>query len=135
MKYNFGLKMKEDDILFYIMVVLGLIIIGTIMYFLYGEGKCFESFTDKPSLIYYYMENCPHCRDFNSEWDKIVVHKDIKDKINTVKIDIEDQKNKEEVDKYKISGAPTILFVKNGNKVEYENERKVDDIVKFVKAQ
>lgn len=124
--------MQENDILFYVVIALGVIILATLVYFLFGQGKCFEAFTEKPpTLEYYYMKQCPHCNTFNPEWEKVETRlAALKPVIHTKKIDIDE--NQELAKANNVNGAPTLLFIKDGVKKEYSGERNVESIVEFV---
>lgn len=126
--------MQENDILFYVVVALGVIILAALVYFLFGQGKCFEAFTEtpqSPTLEYYYMKQCPHCNTFNPEWEKVEAKLAAsKPVVNTKKIDIDE--NQELAKANGVNGAPTLLFIKDGVKKEYSGERNVESIVEFV---
>lgn len=126
-----------NDWLFYVMVFLGLVIFGVLVYVLFS-GKCFESFTDGdgPVLYYFYMKTCPHCNDFNPVWEE--VSKKMKEadmKVSLKKLDLQDEANKELVDKFGVSGAPTIMFANGDKTAEFNAERTSDAVVQFVKSQ
>lgn len=127
----------SNDWLFYIMIFLGLVIFSALAYVLF-YGKCFESFTDGdgPVLYYFYMEKCPHCNDFNPSWEE--VSKKMKEtdmKVSLKKVNLQDEANKELVDKFGVSGAPTIMFVNGEKSSEFNDERTSDAVLQFVKSQ
>jgi len=127
----------SKDWLFYIMVFLGVVIFSVLMYVLFS-GKCFESFTDGdgPVLHYFYMEKCPHCNDFNPVWEEVSKKmKETQMKVSMKKVNLQDEANKELVNKYGVSGAPTIIFVNGEKSTEFNDERTSDAVLQFVKSQ
>jgi thiol-disulfide isomerase/thioredoxin len=104
-------------------VILGIlafaIIIGTIV------GSSYkEKFTNKKTLVYIYMDNCPHCKNFEPIWDKIV-NKIKEDKtysnLTTKKLDINNDEIKD------VKSAPTIMILPS--KKTYEDARDVNKIL------
>jgi len=63
------------------------------------------------SLLYFYMDNCFHCKKFNQTWIKLV--KAYKSKLTMKKIN--GPSNEKLAEKYDVSSYPTIILV-NGNK-------------------
>jgi glutaredoxin len=127
-------SLKQDNWLFYTLIGIGIVLFIALGYLLFSR-KCFEKFTNSPaSLEYYYMKKCPHCKDFNTVWDGL---KDRlaseKMEVNLVKIDLQDPKNKDKIED--ISGAPTIMFVHDKTRKEYNGKRDLDEIVKFLKTE
>lgn len=96
----------------------------------------FEYFTNGetvPTLEYYYMETCPHCKDFMPIWEETVTGlKGLN--VKPIKYDLNND-GKERGNEFGITGAPTIYYVKGVTKVEYKGPRTVEGLVAFVKAQ
>jgi len=93
-----------------------------------------ESFDYNPhkELIFFSMPGCGHCENFQPTWDLLVKnYGNIKD-IELIQV-ISNQKP-ELVEKFKIQGFPTILFIKDSQKVsEYKGDRSYEDLVKYMK--
>lgn len=106
-------------------VILGIlafaIIIGTIV------GSSYkEKFTNQKTLVYIYMDNCPHCQNFEPIWNKIV-NKVKEDKtysnLTTKKLNINNDEIKD------VNSAPTIMILPS--KKTYEETRDVDKILNW----
>ena len=127
-------KDSGSDWLFYTVVVVGFFMLVALGYLLFS-GKCFETFENTHVLEYYYMESCPHCNDFNPEWEKLAAEfTKEKIQIELKKIDLQAPEHKELVQERGVSGAPTIMFVKGGAApIEYQGDRTSAKIVQYVK--
>jgi hypothetical protein len=87
------------------------------------------------SLIYFYMDRCPHCKKFQPEWEKCKSYVS-KTKFYETKVRLhefsasEHSKSKE----YKVDGYPTVILehTKSGKRVVYEGARTKDGIVDFL---
>ena len=82
----------------------------------------------KKSLIYFYMDNCSYCTQFNSTWLKLV--KEFKSKLNMKKIN--GPTHPKLMEKYKIDSFPTIVLI-NGKPTTYKGDRSMKDLKKFIK--
>jgi len=81
-------------------------------------------------IIFYSMNSCPHCKKFQPEWEKLVAR--VADEgVVTQKFTVDD--DREEVEKAKVDGFPTIRIHVNGKEIEYEGERTADAIWAFAK--
>lgn len=95
-----------------------------------------ESFTDggEKALVYLHMDGCKYCQRFDPVW------KDLKSKhqkeLAGMGVDLEDHEAKSaEAQRLDPDGYPTILFKKNGEKVDtFKGERTVPALMGFVKA-
>lgn len=121
-----------------------LLVISAILFFsLTGPMELFTA-GPKPSLEYFYLENCPHCKDFSPIWDAAVkkMNSDasIANKIDMKKHNINDDKNggSKRAEKYGIQSAPTVLYIYGPGPKEYtdyDGPRTADAILAFVKAK
>jgi len=125
----------DNTRLFIILGVLAFaIIVGVLIGSSYRENFTGES-TNQIGLLYFYMETCPHCNDFNSIWkDLSSKYSDI---INFYKIDldgIDKETNKKNAEKYGVTSAPTIrLKIGAGDYITYDqNQRTKEDIIRWV---
>ena len=88
-----------------------------------------ENFTNPVSCNYYYMEQCGHCKTFSPEWDQFV-----QSYTGDVKLrKIEMNEAGKDLEKYKIEGFPTILFINDkGEAKNYDGPRTSEGLDKFL---
>lgn len=120
-----------------------LLIVSAILFF--SVAKPIEYFTGpKPSLEYFYLENCPHCKDFSPIWDeainKVKADASVADKIDMKKHNINDEKGggAARAKKYNIQSAPTVLYIYGPGPNEYsdyDGPRTADAILAYVKSK
>ena len=85
----------------------------------------------KMTVSYYYMDSCPHCEAFKSEWAKF------KAAAAGMGVATEETSVNADPDKVKAAGVqafPTILVKRDEQSVEYTGDRKSDALVAFLKA-
>jgi thiol-disulfide isomerase/thioredoxin len=86
--------------------------------------------SNKPTLYLFKAEWCGHCKQFKDDWDKLQGNSELKKKVNFVTMDSD--KNKKEIEEWKVEGFPT-LILKTGNKaIEYSDNRTVEHITEFL---
>jgi hypothetical protein len=125
----------------YIYVIIGVflfaVVIGTIIATQRGGMK--ELFSNEKSmgkLVYLYMNGCPHCDDFNKNWNEITAeinkNKEMY-KFETAKFNLSTE-GEELAKENNIDYAPAILFVNSNGKANvYEGKtRQKDEILKWV---
>ncbi len=125
MKYKGGNNKTNMNILFVILIIL--LIVGLII--LYNQYKYkFEKFSNKQITIqYYYMDGCCHCDDFSETWTEFTSKID-STKFKTEKLNLKDVKD----NKYKVTGTPTIIFIKEDDTYEEFNmSRTLNNLVEF----
>ena len=110
--------------------VVSLIILSLILHFLFvRQSSPMENFGNPATLTYYYMENCGHCKRFNPEWDTFVQNYTGHVKLRKVEMN----EAGDDLEKYNISGFPTILAVdENGDKKDYDGPRTSEGLTKFL---
>lgn len=85
------------------------------------------------SIILYYVNWCPHSRNFIKEWEKFELwgSNNLKN-IKVEKIQCED--GNEAVCMQKgIDGYPTVmLYLSDGSEIKYDGNRTVEDLIQFV---
>ena len=99
------------------------IIVGTIM-----SSKYKERFETK-TLVYFYMDNCPYCENFEYIWSYLVNVLKVDSKysgINIQKINLNSNEAKEYPE---ITSAPTIMVLPS--KKIYNGERTIDKILEW----
>jgi len=124
---------SQHDWLFYALAVVGTILILAIAYLLFS-GKCFEAFSNNvpttydAKLEYYYLPNCPHCKDFKPVWEQL--SSTLKDeKLNIELIETELKADNDE----DITGAPTVIL-KKGDKRHEMTKRTLQELVAEIKT-
>jgi|LauGreDrversion4_2_1035121.scaffolds.fasta_scaffold62006_4 thioredoxin-related protein len=119
--YKRSSSKKSDNT--YIYVILGVFLFAIVVGTIIGtqRNRIREFFTNeetaKGKLVYLYMNGCPHCEDFNKDWNEITAElgKDKTIGIDTAKFNLSGE-GKELADKNNIDYAPAIIFVKSNGK-------------------
>lgn len=100
-----------------------------------------KAIQNKPnSFVRVYMDLCPHCVELKPKWNQLVedVYDDNKLSKQIKLISISDQYlNNINSLKEKVSGFPTLLFIKNGdveNAKPYEGVRESKSMLNFIKT-
>ncbi len=75
-----------------------------------GDGA-----SPRPTVIDFYAAWCQPCKDMDKALDK--VKKDYGEKINIMKVDIDDPKNDKLIDQYEVSPIPTVVFLNSDGEV------------------
>lgn len=78
-------------------------------------------------LLYFSMDGCPYCEDFEPLWKKTTKKYPSLDMFT-----IQREKEPKLMDKLSIKSYPTILLVKGDNIIKYEYDRKPRLIKKFL---
>lgn len=117
---------KNKEMLLFAFCVIAALLLAKNMFTLPMQSR--EGFAGKREIIYFHMEGCGHCKNFNPEWAKFVQGTDMPNqKINASSGD-------PLIDKLGVSGYPTVVIIEGGNKVEtFEGERTSESLLAFVK--
>lgn len=83
----------------------------------------------KCKLLYFTMNGCPYCNEFNPVWDDLI---ELIPKLKTEKI--ERFENPEMIQEFDIKSFPNIILIKNNNKELYEGHRDTDNLMGFLKS-
>lgn len=132
-KKSFG-----NDIFIMISIIFFLLLAIAVL-FAYNKNKIMEAFTGESAdkkyrMEYYYMEGCGHCEDFSNSgvWDNLT--SEYGDKLEFKKYNMKDCKDR--INKYEISGYPTIIIIDKSNfekkLEEYNDDRKYEKMKAFV---
>lgn len=78
-------------------------------------------------LMFFSKKGCPHCVKFEKIWDKL--NKKFKN-IHFMKVDGHNCPKLKK--KYNITQYPTLVLIKNGKSVQFENKRTYPNIVNFI---
>jgi thiol-disulfide isomerase/thioredoxin len=112
------------------MKLLFIAVLLTTIYVFFFRTKTFsENFGNPVSCTYYYMEECGHCKRFNPEWNTFVQTYTGPVKLRKVSA----TEAGSELEKYGITGFPTILIVdENGDHEDYTGPRTSEALIKFL---
>lgn len=111
---------KKSDSNTRLFIVLGIVGVIIILGVVFGRSYV-ERFTSEKKLVYFFMDECPHCQNFDSEWNKLkeILKTDSKySGIKVEKINLNSMEGKEYKD---VNSAPTIMLLPS--KKTYEGER------------
>ena len=104
------------------------------------EFEAFENFDDgsqKPCLVLFHANWCGHCKKMKPEWDKFKKENN-SNNTGVIALDLENDENKDLMNKHGIKGFPTIKFFpnghSNGNGEDYNGSRTADAFHSFVKG-
>ena len=78
-------------------------------------------------LVFVYAPWCGHCKKFKPIWQK--VKQKYQGKVQA--FEVNGDKHGELVKKLGVQGFPTVLFIHNGQQVEFEGDRSVAGLEKF----
>jgi len=87
------------------------------------------------TFVKFFAPWCGHCKRLAPTWDQLSGLFASNDQVKIARVDCtsDDNKNKEICNEQGISGFPTLILYKNGEKVaEYEGKRDIDDLKDFV---
>lgn len=111
-----------------------LVIIGMITYNCYITtsiaSEHFDENKSKPKIMLCKADWCGHCKKFKPEWDIISNDEKLNTKVDFIIYDSE--KDKEQIEKYKIQGFPTILIEKAGKISSYEGPRTAEALKRVI---
>lgn len=119
---------KSSGINTRLFVVIGILAIAIILGSIFGS-KYMEKFTTEKTLVYFYMNNCPFCNDFESEWTKIenIVESKAESIYSSLKLQKINLQSSEGKDYKEISGAPTIMLLPS--RTIYDGKREASAIL------
>ena len=83
-----------------------------------------EGFGNSKKVILFHMKGCGHCEDLMPTWDKLSGEYGHLSKI--------DADNSYMIEKYNITGFPTILSIEGGKTTKYGGDRTYEDLKSFV---
>ena len=99
------------------------------------RSRMYEGFEgEELSVVICKADWCGHCQKAAPEFEKLVSASPLKlsnGKTATVKM-LDADKDKDEMNQYKVRGFPTILIVKGGENIEYPGERTYDGVLDFM---
>jgi len=111
------------------------VLLVAIYMFFFKPRSFSENFRNRVpvSCTYYYMEQCGHCKRFNPEWETFVQtytgHNVKLRKVSATEAG-------KDLEKYDITGFPTILIVyENGEHEDYTGPRTSEALIKFLNKE
>ena len=124
-------KSSNSNMITMVVVIVFLLLAIFIMY--YFNKTIMEKFSENSNYVleYYYMDECGHCISFNESgvWDQL--KNQYGNSITFKKYNNNEERAK--IEKYKITGFPTIIVTKNDEKIkEYKGDRSKEDLEKFI---
>lgn len=87
-----------------------------------------EQFNNKDKIVLCHATWCPHCTSFLPKWQQFKKM----NKFPIQVVDLESDRDKDEIKEYKVKGYPTIILVKNGQHIEYNGDRSLVSLKEFV---
>ena len=123
---------KQPMMLQIVMVVVLALLICFIVKLCQGGFK--EGFNDNDGCVvtYFHMDGCPHCENFNPEWDKFAAHCEGIENCHAKKVNA--KSGDPTIQSYNVQGYPTVVCSKGGKKVDtYDGERTKDGLVDWIK--
>jgi hypothetical protein len=133
-KSSFG-----SDIFIMVSIIFFLLLAIAVL-FAYNKNKIMETFMGasaadkKYRMEYYYMDGCGHCEDFSKSgvWEKL--SSEYGNKLEFKKYNMKDSKDR--IEKYDISGYPTIIIIDKSNSEkkleEYNDDRRYEKMKIFI---
>jgi len=122
--FNSGFRMPK-----YTPLVAAVAVAAVIFAFMlaaYMRKKYIEKFSSNTTVTFFYMNGCPHCVDFEPEWDIFVANP-------PPGVSTEKHEAKEDITQKKgISGFPTIIITKDGKDITYPGARKAEALTKYI---
>lgn len=116
-----------------LVIVLGTFWLIKIILGFFSRGEGFSNSSN--TFILYYVDWCPHCRNFKPTWDKLtdIVAKNKTLDVTLVKINCEEQPQLCQNDG--VTGYPTIKLKKgNGDVIDYNTpDRSMGALIQFLK--
>lgn len=122
---------KKKSVKLFIALVVALLVL-VLVYRWVRKGRK-EGFENAVTVTYFYLPECPYCKDFETEWAKFEQAAKA-DGITTVKVDGTDASKKDLVAKHKVTHYPTVIVTKDGKNTPYEGARTATDLHAFVKG-
>jgi len=122
----FSLKKSNTAIIF---CVIALALGFLIMKFVFGK-MCREGVEGRKELLLLHMEGCPHCVELMPKWN--AVSNNNKTNILMRSVEKDDPDGPKLCKKYNVDGFPTMLLLKDGEKISTCNERSESGIMDFL---
>ncbi len=91
-----------------------------------------KNINDKNPSIYLFKAGwCGHCKHFRETWNALA--NKFSTKVNFIAYD--SNENKKEMKEWRVNGFPTIIFRKGSKASEFNGDRDIDSVIKFIENQ
>ena len=123
-----------------VIIILLLVLLGFMIYIKFFYNKKFlikhdltsdKNKTDRPTIINFNTSWCGYSLEFQPIWNSFTETMKSKD-IDVIDMKCDKNENKQSCKNYNIRGYPTISLFSDGRRIDYEGERTVQDLSKFV---
>lgn len=95
-------------------------------------GSLIQSGGNKPDLYLFKANWCGHCSNFMPVWNDI--NKTFSNTLNIQTFDVDNQKDNKMFKEHNIQGFPTLILIKNNEKIEYNGSRDLDSVTNFINS-
>jgi thioredoxin-like negative regulator of GroEL len=83
---------------------------------------------NEKTMILFKADWCGHCNEFKKTWEELQTQ--LNGKVKFVTYDSE--ADTKVMNKYKVSGFPTLMLQKDDQMIKYKGMRNIDSLVKFI---
>ena len=83
-----------------------------------------------PRCTLYYANWCGHCKVLKPTWQQLIESDKFKGKVQFEEVEADE--NPEKIQEQQIEGFPTIKITKDAETVEYQGDRTIEDLEKFL---
>lgn len=116
--------------------IFAILIVLVVIYKMVSKLRSREGFEDaaaKITVTYFFLPECPYCKEFKPEWDKF---KEAASKDASLKVvEVDASTNPAAASAKDVKGFPTVLITEDGGKdKEYAGPRTAADLMKAAKA-
>ena len=119
-------KFKNKDFLIQFFVLIAIIVgLGLFVNPFSNNKEYYGNVSSNNKLVYYHMNGCGHCKNFTPEWSKFVEN-------NSDKYDCIFEKKEANEAPSDITGFPTVLLIKNNEKITFDGERNQEGLKQFL---
>ena len=128
----FGLNIEKNKVIKIIMIAILIIIVACVFYKLSVNNNNKETYGPMKQILYFSSKHCPHCKKFQTTWDKFY---DTYKHNTFIKLkEIDGATNRDIVKQYNIKGYPSIIAVdENGKKFyNFAAPRTMKNLIAFM---
>lgn len=149
--FNFFRNLNIKSFLFYFFITILFVIISYLIYHYAFKNKTKfranreriekdnnNTNNNEAELLFFYVDWCPHCKTAKPEWEQLKQEYEGKTingyvvKFGEINCTNETAEVESLINKYNISGYPTIKLIKNGEVIEYDAKPTKATLDKFL---